>query len=79
MNITVAKEDIANYQDVHGGGYSVDTLHIVIDKNLDQIVQRNMVINEVIEAFCRTWHKDTVDELVELMVDALNQLDNLAT
>lgn len=51
----------------------------MIDKNLDPIVQRNMVINEVIEAFCRTWHKDTVDELVELMVDALNQLDNLAT
>lgn len=75
MNIKVTKEDLALTIDVHGGGFSIDSLNICVDKNLEARLQRNIVINEVIEAFCRPWSKDIVDELVDMIVDALDQLD----
>lgn len=75
MNISVHREDLSLYQDIHGGGYAVNHLDITVDNSLPDRVQRNIVINEVIEAYCRSWHKDAVDELVDLIVDALDQLD----
>ena len=77
MNITVCKEKLCDYQDVHGGGYAVNDLHIGIDEGLEPRVQRNIVINEVVEAYCRPWPKDGIDELVDFLVDALDQLEGL--
>ena len=75
MNITVTVEDLSDTIDVHGGGFTVNNLDIHIDESLDPRQKRNIVINEVIEAFCRTWHKDTVDTLVDYICEALDELE----
>lgn len=75
MNLQIIVEDITNTIDVHGGGYAINDLNIYLDKSLDLRQCRNLVINEVVEAFCRPWHKETVDELVEYICEALDETE----
>jgi len=75
MEVKVSKEDINRYEDVHGGAYAHQSLHVGVDKDLDIRVQRHLVLHEVIEVFCMPWTHEKVEELVDLLADALDQLE----
>ena len=74
MNLKVIKEDIAGYMDVHGGECVAVTAVISVDQNLPPRVQRNLVLHGVVETFCSSWHHSKIEELVEYLEDALDQL-----
>jgi hypothetical protein len=71
----VLKEDIKNYMDVHGGECVAMNIEITVDKSLDLRVQRNLVLHGVIENFCLSWPHDKVEELVDDISNALDQLE----
>ena len=60
-----------------GGGYSRDTLAVYIDATLPIVLQRTVVIHEILEGYCKSWGHDKIDELTTLIEDALLQLDGL--
>ena len=74
MNITVKKENIRQYMDVHGGECASSTLEITVDKSLPKRAQRNLIIHSVIENYCQSWSHDKVVSLTEDIEDALDQL-----
>ena len=75
MNITVTKEDIKDYFDIHGGECAKVSLEITVDPSLEPRVQRNLVMHAVVENFCMTWTHEKVEELIDFLEDALDQLD----
>jgi O-acetyl-ADP-ribose deacetylase (regulator of RNase III) len=76
MNLRVIKEEMSDYLDIHGGECAVTKTEIYVDKNLHPRVQRNLVIHAVVESFCRSWDHDKVEELTELITEALDQLES---
>ncbi len=78
MNITIKKEDISAYVDVHGGEYARSQLEITVDSSLDERIQRNLVIHAVIENFCLPWSHDKVEDLTNYISDALDQMAGIS-
>jgi len=74
MKIIVNKEDIKDYMDVHGGECAAVTVEITVDKSLKKRTQRNLIIHAVLESFCSPWTHEKVEELGDLLEEALDQL-----
>jgi O-acetyl-ADP-ribose deacetylase (regulator of RNase III) len=75
MNIEVRKEDLGDYSLDMGGECACANVEIIIDKRLSPRQQRSRVIHAVIENYCRSWSHDKVDELEELIMEALDKLN----
>ena len=75
MEIRVRTEDISAYMDIHGGECVSVTVDILVDKNLPARVQRNLVMHGVIENYFRSISHDKVEEVTEILSDALDQLE----
>ena len=75
MNITVIKTSMEDYMDIHGGECVLTDVIVYVADSLDKRVQRNLVIHGVVENFCRNWGHEKVEELTDLISDALDQLD----
>lgn len=74
MNIRVVKD---NGECTHftGGEYAIPNLEIHVDASLPIRTQRALIRHAVIENYCRSWEHTKVEELTELIQDALDQLE----
>ncbi len=75
MNLFIVKESIKNYFDLHGGACASVKVEITVDDALPPRVQRNLVIHEIIECYCPSWHHDKIEELADLLIEGLNELE----
>ena len=57
-----------------GGEYAVTTCEIYVDPDLPLRTQRALVIHAVIENFCPSWEHTKIEELEDLIINALDEL-----
>ena len=74
MNIIINKEDISDYQDIHGGACGQIDLTITINPNASYRVNRNLIIHEVIENYFRSVDHSKIEEVCDIIGDALDEL-----
>ncbi len=75
MDIKIIKEEMMNYLDIHGGECANMSVKVFVDVGLAPRVQRNLVMHAIIECFNKNWEHGKVEELTELVADALDQLE----
>ena len=71
MNIQVIK-DKTMPTDLTGGEYGVPKLDIYVDPNLSERTQRILVIHCIIENYDRSLPHEKVEELCQMIEDALD-------
>ena len=76
MDITVVREDI-RFTHITGGEHATCNVEISVDTSLILPEQRELVIHAVIENYCCSWNHDAVNELAELIEEALEQLEKI--
>lgn len=79
MNIKVIEDDIMSKMSEPIGECAVCNLEITVDISLDYKVKQRLVIHAVIENYFRSLCHDKVDDLEEYIMEALDQLDCLAS
>jgi len=57
-----------------GGEYAINDVTIYVDKKLPKIIKQNLVVHAVVECYCSSWSHPKVEELTDLIVDALEKL-----
>ena len=77
MNVTIHREKMDDYLDVHGGECALSEVHIYVAEDLDPRVQRNLVIHAIIENYFRSISHDKIEELTDILCDSLDSLDSL--
>lgn len=74
LNITILKEkDHPSY--ITGGGCAVSELTITIDPGLPIQAQKEIVIHEVIEGYLPFLTHDKVEDLTEILINALDEIN----
>ncbi len=76
MNITVIQERGSRKIRSHetGGEYATNDVTIYVDKNLPHRTKQSLVIHSVIENYCLPWEHKKVEELADLIMEALDKL-----
>ena len=75
MEIVVTRQKFNRQDKRTGGEYATNIVEINVDDSLPMSEQRRLVIHSTIENYCRNWAHDNVNELEQLIVYALDQLD----
>lgn len=52
------------------------TLEITVDSRLDKRVQRNLILHEILENYFRSVDHEKIEELVDILSDALDELES---
>ena len=75
MNIKVLKAtERREHTSCTGGEYATCNLEITVDDALPIELQRELVIHAVIENYFRSIEHSKIDEITELIVEALDEL-----
>ena len=73
MNIKVIREAMNNENSMDlGGEYGTLSLDIYIDESLPRRTQINRLIHAVVEGYNCNWENDKVEQLTDLIQDALD-------
>lgn len=76
MEIKVIKESPSRLSTaLTGGEYATSLVKIYVDRNLPAREQRSRVVHAVIENYFPSIPHEKVDELEDLIIDALEQLE----
>jgi len=76
MNIKVIKDD-SMPSHLTGGECGISGLEIYVDPRLPIRMQRILIIHSIIENYFRSIEHNKVDDIVELITEALDQLDGI--
>jgi len=74
MNLKVRRID-DTYTHLTGGAYAVPEVTIEVDGTLPLRIQRKLVIHEVLENYLRATSHDKIEELTDLIQEALDKLE----
>ena len=75
MNIKVIRTNEPGIDHLCGGEYAVCNVTIKVSKRLTHEEQMELVIHAVIENYLRSIPHDKVEELADLITEALGQLE----
>ena len=76
MNISVKKLE-SKFSHLTGGECTAVDMEIEVDTTLPFKEQQGLIIHTIVENYCRSWTHDKVEELTDLIQDALDKLEEV--